>query len=357
MGLFFIGLGEFICLIAFLMGVLWLILNFIRKRKKNKPMIAIACSAIGLFVLVFLSGVLYSDEMEQQRLVRESERAEEESMKQLLKELEEAKISSEEVSMESPSETESTEKSEENIEINEQSKEVKESSEETQTKVEESTKEKIENDVEESMVLAPEIDTEASLNDKLLNDLRSILSEDIANKAYDILVNQIGFSNVEFVGKSLVGDSNYEFSSDKYDFTMTASDDVYRVFQPSGGFVFYEDGEVKNSVSDAESKTIDHDDIYAYYIMAQAIVESGLKNPKSADFPSIVTRPEEIAVSKNEDIIAMQSYVDAQNSFGATVRSEWLVEFRVIDLDTYSYEPIYVNVDGEVLYGEYIDLN
>ena len=199
--------------------------------------------------------------------------------------------------------------------------------------------------------------TTMSSDEKLLDDLHSILSEDVANKAYDILINQIGFTNVEYVGKNPVGDSNYDFSSDKYNFMMTASDDVYRVYQSRGGFVFYEDGEVKNSVSDAESKTIDQYDRNAYYIIAQWIVESGLKNPKSADFPSIVTRPEEIAMSKNGNIVAVQSYVDAQNSFGATVRSTWLVEFRVIDLDTYSYEPIYVNIDGKILYGEFIDLN
>ena len=196
-----------------------------------------------------------------------------------------------------------------------------------------------------------------SLSEELLNDLRSILNEDVADKAYDIIINQIGFSDVEYIGKNPVGDSNYDFSSDKYDFTMTASDDVYRIFQPSGGFVFYEDGEVKNKISDVENKTIDHNDRTTYYIIAQMIVENGLKNPKSADFPSIVTRPEEIAMSKNEDIVAVQSYVEAQNSFGTMVRSKWLVEFRVIDLDTYLYEPLYINIDGEVLYGEYVDLN
>ena len=292
--------------------------------------------------------------MEQQRIVRENEEAKKEAMKARIKESGTTEESLTEMSTENLNET----------------KNIVEPSEEAETEIEtEPTKDNVQGKAEESSKSSDEDDggdlqnkeeetvVVASSNEKLLNDLCSILDEEVANKAYDILINQIGFTNVEYIGKNPVGDSNYDFSSDKYNFMMTASDDVYRVFQSRGGFVFYEDGEVKNSISDIANKTIDHNDRPAYYIMAQSIVEGGLKNPKSATFPSIVLRPEEIAMSKKDDVVAVQSYVDAQNSFGATIRSKRLVEFRVIDLDTYSYEPMYVNIDGEVLYGEFIELN
>ena len=52
----------------------------------------------------------------------------------------------------------------------------------------------------------------------------------------------------------------------------------------------------------------------------------------------------------------MQGYVDATNSFGGQVRSQWTVEFRVTDLAALSYEILYVNVDGQSS-GTYIELN
>lgn len=232
-------------------------------------------------------------------------------------------------------------------------------SENTEIGAEETTTEEQAKESEEinKESLPEETVIDISPSEALLNDLYSILSKEVADKTYDILVNQIGFTNVTYIGKNSVGNTNYDFTSDECDFTITASDDVYRVFQPNGGKTFYESGEVKYTAVDMKSRTIDHDNMFSYYMIAQEIVESALKNPRSADFPSIVTHPEEVAMSKKDDIIGVQSYVDAQNSFGGTVRSEWVVEFRVIDLSAYSYEPLYVNIDGEVLYGEYIDLD
>lgn len=309
-----------------------------QKPHKDMAIIGLVTSAVGILIFVLMMVLVIKNVDMADRTENEIASTEIESVNNEYKNNSTAELKKEEIESEEVKQT-SEEISTENLPEG-----VEESLEETQIQTE-----------PENMEL--ETNEGISSNEKLLNDLRLILSEDIADKAYDILINQIGFTNVEYIGKNSFGDSNYDFSSDKYDFTMTASDDVYRVFQPSGGFVFYEDGEVKNSVSDAENKTINQYDRNAYYIIAQWIVESGLKNPNSADFPSIVTRPAEIAMSKNENIVAVQSYVDAQNSFGATVRSKWLVEFRVIDLDTYSYEPIYVNINGEVLHGEYVDLN
>lgn len=201
-------------------------------------------------------------------------------------------------------------------------------------------------------------DEEAALSeeDRFLLELSGVLDEDIIRKIYNILSNKIGFTEIKYVGQNAIGNSNYDFESAEYNFTVTASDDVYRIFQPNGGAVFYEDGEVRNSVADIKGKTIDSYDRSAYYIMAQGIVEQGLKNPRSAKFPSIITRPEEISMAKNGDIIAVQSYVDAQNSFGATVRSNWTAQFMVVNISTYSHEPLYLNIDGVAVYGEWINM-
>lgn len=237
----------------------------------------------------------------------------------------------------------------------EESQETTTESVETEAETETEKKEEIEEVKQTEKESKAEI--VLSKDEQLLVDLTELLGNDVGNKAYDIMLNQIGFSNVEYEGKNSMGNTNYDFVSEYYDFTMTASDDVYRIFQPNGGVVFYEDGEVKTTVADLESKRIDHYDRTAYYIIAQMMVEEGLKNPGSAKFPSIVTRPEEIGMSKNDDIVGVQSYVDAQNSYGAMVRSSWTVEFRVLNLASYSYEPLFLSIDGKVLYGEFIDLD
>ncbi len=336
MGLFFIGLGEFACLLLFAVGIVWLILNIFRRKSKKKPIITAVSSIVVFLVLVGLSGTFYSEEMEQQQIEREVKEAEERAIRESIKNVE--------MAIEESKLVETAEETE--LRIKEESTE----------KTMKSEKETIESETEEQTT-EQKTESEISEDDKLMADLSEILNRDVADKLCDILINQIGFVNVKYLGKNAVGTMNYDFASERYNFTVTVSDDVYRVFQSSGGFVFYEDGEVKNTISDVESKTINRNDRSAYYFMAQQIVEAGLKNPGSADFPSIVTRPEEIAMSKKDDVVAVQSWVEAKNSFDAKVRSQWIVEFRVIDLDTYSYEPIYLSVDGEVLFGEYLNLD
>lgn len=190
--------------------------------------------------------------------------------------------------------------------------------------------------------------------DNFLSDLGKVMDKKVAKKAYNILKKKIGFSELEYKDQ-LDETTNYEIVADGYYMVLTASDNVYRIFIPNSSYVFYEDGEVKMTAADFKSKTIDRSEMYSYYSIAQEIVESSLKNPKSADFPSIITHPEEISMQKDGDIVAVQSYVDAKNSFNATIRTKWMVEFKVLDLETYSYEVLYINMDGETS-GEYVEL-
>lgn len=215
--------------------------------------------------------------------------------------------------------------------------------------------EKIEN-IEETIQSA-ESESESNneiLEDAFLTSLKSNLDKKVSEKAYDILKNQIGFSNLEYKGK-MEGLTNYEIKADGYDIVLTASDDVYRIFIPSSSYVFYEDGEVKLTYEELESKTIDQHDRNIYYIMAEDIVRSSLKNPDSAKFPSIVTHSGDITMQRSGNIVAVQSYVDAKNDFGAKIRNNWVVEFEVVDMDTYSYNLIYTNIGGQE-YGEFIEL-
>lgn len=183
---------------------------------------------------------------------------------------------------------------------------------------------------------------ELSFTDELAKDTGS----EIANAAYDILTNQIGFSELKYNGK--MGEtSNYEIIADGTNMVITAMDDYYRIFVPNTDYVFYEDGTVLLSAQEFNDKKIDVHDRDVYYIMATEIVTNNLKNPSSADFPSSVTHPEEIAMEKNGNIITVQSYVDAKNSFNAKVREYWTVQFIVYDIQNYSYEPTYIKIGND----------
>lgn len=183
---------------------------------------------------------------------------------------------------------------------------------------------------------------EISFTDALAKDTGS----EIANAAYDILTNQIGFSELKYNGK-LDETSNYEITADGTNMVITAMDDYYRIFIPNTDYVFYENGTVLLSAKEYNDKKIDVYDRDAYYIMATEIVTNNLKNPSSADFPSSVTHPEEITMEKNGNIILVQSYVDAKNSFNSKVREYWTVQFIVYDIQNYSYEPTYIKIGND----------
>lgn len=57
-----------------------------------------------------------------------------------------------------------------------------------------------------------------------------------------------------------------------------------------------------------------------YQIKIEETVKQLLKAPESANFPSIANG---WSFGKNKYYVAVQSYVDAQNSFGAEIRSEF----------------------------------
>lgn len=75
-----------------------------------------------------------------------------------------------------------------------------------------------------------------------------------------------------------------------------------------------------------------------YQYWTQEYVKSILKAPKSADFPNIT----KWAIVKNNFYVAAQSYVDAVNSFGAEIRSEFTFIYPAG-----SNTPIYAVFDGE----------
>lgn len=180
------------------------------------------------------------------------------------------------------------------------------------------------------------------------------LDEKVAKKAYKILKKKIGFKKLKYVDK-MDGLTNYNIEADGADIVMTASDKVYRIFIPSSSYVFYEDGKVKLIAKRFNETTYTQSEASAYYIMAQQIIEGGLDDPNGVKFPSQTFSPEDIAIAKDGDLIAVKSYVDVKNYYGTKVRIDWIVQYTVTDIDSYSCYPNYVKI-GDDSAGEYIKM-
>lgn len=70
-------------------------------------------------------------------------------------------------------------------------------------------------------------------------------------------------------------------------------------------------------------------------------VKQFLVSPSSAKFP----RNQEWSITDNGSIIIVRSYVDAQNSLGAEIRSNFLARYSLPKVELQ-----YLEVDGEVMY-------
>ena len=173
------------------------------------------------------------------------------------------------------------------------------------------------------------------------------VTKEAAADTYDVINNALGFNNVT-VNKNPMG-TLFEIKADDYNLKVTVSDKLYMII--CGDYNLYDDDIVKFTKQDLENRKIGNNQSN-YYVIAQEIITNNLKNPSSARFCSI----NNCKMEKNEDYVAVKGYVDATNSFGAQVRSDFVVEFKVLDLASFSYEIVYINIDGNS-YGTYVDLN
>ena len=114
--------------------------------------------------------------------------------------------------------------------------------------------------------------------------------------------------------------------------------------------------ETETATEEVNATDISDLQFQSYWDMAKETVESCLKNPKSADFPSSVFGQGNIAMERKGHLVVVQSYVYSTNSFGAEIRSDFTVEMLVYDTENFIYDVVYLNIDGETS-GEYVSLD
>ncbi len=83
-------------------------------------------------------------------------------------------------------------------------------------------------------------------------------------------------------------------------------------------------------------ESLSSDDTVLYWTIAKDEVKKRLKSPSTAKFP-FAANSEGVSITKSGDYVTVNAYVDAQNSFGAMLRSNFVVRIR-LDGTKYSVE-------------------
>lgn len=82
-------------------------------------------------------------------------------------------------------------------------------------------------------------------------------------------------------------------------------------------------------------------------LVSRRFVEQYLKAPSTAKFPNSY----DVEVTQSGDKYIINSYVDAQNSFGAQIRSTYYCEMKYIGPDEFGYSCESLSIDGEQCIG------
>lgn len=177
------------------------------------------------------------------------------------------------------------------------------------------------------------------------------IKKKVCRKLYVILHDKMKFKDLEYAGKNSVGNANYDINAD--DVSLMASMDnngIYRII--CGDFVLYENGKVRLTKKQMNNRYIDSNEEVYYNAYTQLTVENYLKAPSTAKFCS----SSELGMKQVGKYVIVQGYVDAQNSFGAMIRNNFTVEFKINgDYKDSNYTLVYMNLDGTEV-GSYKEL-
>lgn len=164
------------------------------------------------------------------------------------------------------------------------------------------------------------------------NDLTLAQAENMLS-----LCTDLGLS----AGKLSIGEDGAPyFSQEGYTFSVVFSgDDVSKIY--SGTMVFYDNGEIKQMPFDLLPTT---EEAIQYITASEDLVKSVLKAPSTAEFPGEWYDPQQgWRIDKRDGQFWVSSYVDALNSFGAMIRSDFYITFE-------NETAIYFVFDGSIVF-------
>lgn len=127
---------------------------------------------------------------------------------------------------------------------------------------------------------------------------------------------------------------NYNYGYTDYVEVKIDGDYVYMKEEPSESSQFGNFGQPDVSNTTTSNEDSYGHDKYDAMVIAEKVVRSALKAPSTADFCS----SSEYTVSCMGNTWTVKGYVDAQNSFGATLRSDFTVKFTFSDSSHYTVD-------------------
>lgn len=191
---------------------------------------------------------------------------------------------------------------------------------------------------QESTAEDPEKPKEPTRSNK--DEVKEYLGEDLTNRVYDILAKDIGFTTIFFERKEM--SDNYVFTCDNSEEVIVTAfvdeeGEFIRIFSPHK-VTYYEDGKVLITVEQLIENALSPADMATYFVMAQEIVRSNLKNPSTARFAGLYSG--KVGMEKEDGIVSVSGTVTAANDFGAMIDSQYLVKFKPTNEDLFEYQVI-----------------
>ena len=172
------------------------------------------------------------------------------------------------------------------------------------------------------------------------------LNEMDAEKAFDV-IKSVGFERVEQLTLFTERDTIKAYlASLGYTTEFLVTFEGNEVFGISRDSLILYDRDAGGVLDQITNYTLDTTEKSTFIYLAQENVRQVLKAPSTAEFPSVVFSLDQWRVAREKDIVWVQSWVDADNSFGTKLRNQFIAQYSYS-----SQQLLYLELAGDVVYG------
>ena len=144
---------------------------------------------------------------------------------------------------------------------------------------------------------------------------------DAQEKAAIKIFNDNGIKELSDVEKSSQGDNLFLFKNDRFGmvfFAVNPDKSIKNIVYET--VTIYAEGNPLNKFSDV---AVSNKERAEYEVAAQSAVKDKLKSPSTASFQSFPV------ITRSKDIVLVKGKLDAQNGFGAMIRSDYIVKMQL----------------------------
>lgn len=177
------------------------------------------------------------------------------------------------------------------------------------------------------------------------------VSTKTAGNLYDLFYKKMGFKKIDIIQKSDTGKSTFDFNADDYSLKVAFKNDSVSSIKWQF-YILYDGKEIKIDKQGVLDRVLV--DRVKYYMYATDIIEDNIKTPSTAKFPKFDSS--DVGMQRKGKMVGVQGYFDAQNTYGALIRSKYTIEFSVTDLDANIYKAVYIKIDDEIK-GKWVELD